>query len=248
MIAFQPAGSSGAFSVQWLSNLGVAQVNLLGSASPVVRQGLLTSQPAVYAATFQGAAALVTGLLCPVSAEGYECGPPRRTSAGASVQGACNCATGQCSCPTGAGLACYQGSGCGDTCSGHGLCTEGNSSTGAPTALCACSACWSGPTCAVNTCGSSSSGGAAKPFLRTPAGEAAVGVPVSLALALLLYLAWWRAAHPRAAWQEAVPRALRCGSAGEGSRALLLDKEPRLRAGGATRGGGYGSVVTEEAP
>ena len=231
MLAFQRA-ASGTFALAWLSNLGQAQVNLLGSASPVVRRGILNNQPEVYSASFQGAVALVDGRSCP-SSGGYECGPTRSIG-GASVQGSCNCATGVCSCgPLVSGLLCFQGPGCGDTCSGNGVCREQNVVNSTPIAVCACSACWSGATCSVYTCGG---GAAAKPYLQTPAGAAAVGVPVALVLALGLALAWWRVVHPKAPWGDALPR---CSRAGGGNENLLSVRDTYAK-------GGYGSVATTE--
>lgn len=226
-IALAPAG--GGYAVKWLANLGQAQVNLLGSASPIVRSGLLAAEPELYSASFQGAVALVPGQSCPVVA-GYECGPAR-AAGGGTVQGSCNCATGVCACPRGFGLACFQGSGCGDSCSGNGQCSE-VAANGTYTPKCACSQCWSGPACSVYTCGG---GAAAKPFLSTPAGAAAVGVPVALALALGLALAWWRVANPGAPWP--------CARGAAGSGATLLEKES-VRS--AYDRGGYGSVARSE--
>ena len=233
-IALQPSGGGG-YAVKWLANLGQAQVNLLGSASPIVRTGLLAEEPELYSASFQGAVALVPGQSCPVVA-GYECGPAR-ASGGTTVQGACNCATGVCACPRGFGLACFQGAGCGDSCSGNGQCTEVAGGNNTFAAKCACGACWGGADCSVNTCGGGGGGAAAaRPFLSTPAGAAAVGVPTALALALGLALAWWRVANPGAPWPCA-------RSGGGGAGAVLLEKES-VRS--AYERGGYGSVATSE--
>jgi hypothetical protein len=230
------AFSSSALKLSWLTNLNSAQVNLLGSASPVIRRGLVGDEPEVYSASFAGAVGLVTGRSCPFEGA-FECGPSRTTN-GATVSGSCNCATGLCVCPSGAGLACFQGPACGSSCSGNGVCTEGvgGATSAAANFSCACAPCYSGATCSVYTCGGSSS----KAFINTPAGQAAVGVPVGIVLALGLALAWWRVVHPKAPWREALPSCLR-GSASDQRQELLSVRDTYSK-------GGYGAVATEERP
>jgi hypothetical protein len=230
ILAFQKVGAS--YTLQWISNLGEAQVNTLGSASPVVRSGLTNREPELYSASFQGAVALVAGKNCPTYL-GLECG----------ASGVCNCATGACSCPK---AACFQGKGCGDTCNDHGVCKVVSDGANGTAAQCTCAACWSGPTCDIPTCGG---GAAAKPFLSTPTGAAAVGVPVTLALLALLGVAWWRVSHPKAPWSSMLPSWLVCGGGGgagsvyKGTEATpRVDEESSGFGGSPTKIKGYGLV------
>lgn len=229
ILAFQKVGAS--YTLQWISNLGEAQVNTLGSASPVVRSGLTNSEPELYSASFQGAVALVAGRNCPTY-QGLECG----------AAGVCNCATGVCSCPK---AACFQGPGCGDTCNDHGVCKVVSSNGTGTAAQCTCAACWSGSTCSVYTCGG---GAAAKPFLSTPAGAAAVGVPVTLVLLVVLGVAWWRVSHPKAPWSTILPSWMSGGRGGgggsvyKGTEATLLVDEETTAFGSSSPTKGYGLV------
>ena len=198
LLSFTPKGSS--FEWNWAASTGQEQVNVLGSANPVVRDGVLNEEE-VYIAGYQGAVALTPGKSC-VAPEGLEC----------NNNGECNCVTGKCVCN--ADDVCKLGPYCGNTCNKAGVSTGTCSKSAEGAAVCACSACYAGPTCAESTCGDAGS----KSFLATPAGAAAVGVPVALALAVGLYAAMWRAMNPKKAWGQM----LACGRSGEGESAKLL--------------------------
>jgi hypothetical protein len=196
VLAFSPQGAG--FAFKWGAQTGQEQVNVLGSANPVVRDGLL-SEKELYISSYQGAVALTPGKSC-IAPEGLEC----------NDNGECNCVTGTCICNT--ADVCKAGPYCGNTCNAAGVetgtCSK-NAATGA--AVCACKACYSGPTCGTYTCSASPN------FLATPAGAAAVAVPTVIILGGAVYAAIWKAMNPKKAWGKMFP----CGRGGAEAKALL---------------------------
>ena len=209
MIAFTPLTVNGApqFQWRWMTSTGQAQVNALGAANPIVRDGIL-SELELYISSFEGAVALTPGTVCP-AVGGIDC----------NNRGECNCKTGTCTCP--ADDVCLNGPTCGNTCNLGGVSTGVCTATGNTTFACACDGCHSGPTCGTYTCGGSA------PFLSTPAGAAAVAVPVTLVLVAALGLGVWRAMHPGAPWSDLLPGGVkgRMGMAG----APLIDENAPLK-------------------
>ena len=188
VISFTPSGKG--FKWNWMASTGQEQVNTLGSAGPLVRDGAL-NELELYIASYQGAVALTPGKTC-VAPEGLEC----------NNNGECNCVTGTCKCNT--DDVCKLGPFCGNTCNAKGVstgvCTK-KTAGNATTAVCACSACYGGATCSEYTCSAAS-----KSFFATPAGAAAVGVPVGLTLAAGLYAVMWRAMNPKKPWGKMLGR------------------------------------------
>lgn len=218
VLAFQKTGTR--YTLQWLTNLGQAQVNTLGSASPIVRSGLTNDEAEVYSSSYTGAVAIVAGQSCPFY-KGVECGPNN---------GVCNCATGKCACqPL---LYCNQGPGCGDTCNGNGECSLVRGGTFS----CKCSPCWTGPTCSQY---SQSSCSPSNSFLKTPAGQAAVGVPVTLLLLCIIGIAMWRVMYPNAPWASLFPKWLGCCGPHSESAPLLAAGDDSVE---KSTGKGYGLV------
>ncbi len=167
---FTPAGAT-SFALAYTGSLGPNTLDPVGHASPVVREGVLAEEE-MYMATNEGVTGFSAGAACPVGPSYYSAG----FSAECSGLGDCNCALGLCDCSKLS--ACFQGGGgsCGDTCNRHGKCTATGPLGLAGSASCACDAGWSGATCAVAV-------SPAPAFLSTPAGRAAVAVPIVAAAA-----------------------------------------------------------------
>jgi hypothetical protein len=106
LFAFKPTGAPGSTNFGtdpvWVTNLGLEATVPVGSASPVLREGLF-SEREVYFVSYDGTIGLTEGEACPTTISYYEC----------SNHGVCDCATGLCACSPG-----YCGADCSSTSCG----------------------------------------------------------------------------------------------------------------------------------